>query len=458
MLELIQKINGVLWGWPTIILLLGTGVFFTIRTGCVQVRRMGLAFKETFGFLFEKEKKEKKPGEVSSFQSLATAIAAQVGTGNLAGVATALYSGGPGAIFWMWVSGFLGMGTIFAEAVVSQKFVQYQDGEKIGGPAYYIRYGLKSKFLAGFFAVAIILALGLMGNVVQANSIANAADSAFGLPKIVTGIFVAILVILIVGGGVSRITSVTEKIVPFMALFYIVGSLIIIFSNADKILPSLSMIVSYAFSPQAMAGGAAGVTMKTAFRYGVARGLFSNEAGMGSTPHAHALAKVKHPVQQGLVATLGVLIDTGIICTMTALVVLTTGALESGLTGAQLTQQAFTLGFGSFGTKFISICLFFFAFSTIIGWYFFGETNVKYLFGKIGVWPFRILVVLFIIFGTTVEVPLVWELADTLNALMVFPNLIGLLALSSLVVLINRDFEQNFLKGRPSEHINKETV
>lgn len=458
MLELIQKINGILWGWPTIILLLGTGVFFTIRTGCVQVRRMGLAFKETFGFLFEKEKKEKKPGEVSSFQSLATAIAAQVGTGNLAGVATALYSGGPGAIFWMWVSGFLGMGTIFAEAVVSQKFVQYQDGEKIGGPAYYIRYGLKSKFLAGFFAVAIILALGLMGNVVQANSIANAADSAFGLPKIVTGIFVAVLVILIVGGGVSRITSVTEKIVPFMALFYIAGSLFIIFSNANKILPSLSMIVSYAFSPQAMAGGAAGVTMKMAFRYGVARGLFSNEAGMGSTPHAHALAKVKHPVQQGLVATLGVLIDTGIICTMTALVVLTTGALESGFTGAQLTQQAFTLGFGSFGTKFISICLFFFAFSTIIGWYFFGETNVKYLFGKVGVWPFRILVVLFIIFGTTVEVPLVWELADTLNALMVFPNLIGLLALSSLVVLINRDFEQNFLKGRPSEYVNKENI
>lgn len=458
MLELIQKINGILWGWPTIILLLGTGVFFTIRTGCVQVRRMGLAFKETFGFLFEKEKKEKKPGEVSSFQSLATAIAAQVGTGNLAGVATALYSGGPGAIFWMWVSGFLGMGTIFAEAVVSQKFVQYQDGEKIGGPAYYIRYGLKSKFLAGFFAVAIILALGLMGNVVQANSIANAADSAFGLPKIVTGIFVAVLVILIVGGGVSRITSVTEKIVPFMALFYIAGSLFIIFSNANKILPSLSMIVSYAFSPQAIAGGAAGVTMKTAFRYGVARGLFSNEAGMGSTPHAHALAKVKHPVQQGLVATLGVLIDTGIICTMTALVVLTTGALESGFTGAQLTQQAFTLGFGSFGTKFISICLFFFAFSTIIGWYFFGETNVKYLFGKVGVWPFRILVVLFIIFGTTVEVPLVWELADTLNALMVFPNLIGLLALSSLVVLINRDFEQNFLKGRPSEYVNKENI
>lgn len=459
LLKLVEKANGVLWGWPTIILLLGTGVFFTIRTGFVQIRRMNLAFKETFGFLFEKEKKEKKEGEVSSFQSLATAIAAQVGTGNLAGVATAIFSGGPGAIFWMWVSGFLGMGTIFAEAVVSQRFVQYRDGEKIGGPAYYIRYGLKNetlaKFLAGFFAIAIILALGLMGNVVQANSIATAAQSAFQIPPIATGIVIAVLVMLIVAGGVSRITAVTEKIVPFMALFYIIGSLIIIFSNAGMIGPSFKMIIQYAFTPQAIAGGAIGATMKEAFRYGVARGLFSNEAGMGSTPHAHALAKVKHPAQQGLVATVGVLIDTGIICTMTALVILTTGALDSGFTGAQLTQEAFTLGFGSFGTKFISICLFFFAFSTIIGWYFFGESNIKYLFGKAGIWPFRVLVVLFIIGGTTMKVPLVWELADALNALMVFPNLIGLLALSSLVVLINKDYDNNFLQGRPSEFENK---
>lgn len=459
LLALVQKANGILWGWPTIILLLGTGVFFTVRTGFVQIRRMNLAFKETFGFLFEKEKKEKVAGEVSSFQSLATAIAAQVGTGNLAGVATAIFSGGPGAIFWMWVSGFLGMGTIFAEAVVSQRFVQYRDGEKIGGPAYYIRYGLKNeavaKFLAGFFAIAIILALGLMGNVVQANSIAAAAHSAFQVPHLVTGVVIAVLVMLIVAGGVSRITSVTEKIVPFMALFYIIGSLIIIFSNAGMIGPAFSMIIKYAFTPQALAGGALGATMKEAFRYGVARGLFSNEAGMGSTPHAHALAKVSHPAQQGLVATLGVLIDTGIICTMTALVILTTGALDSGFTGAQLTQEAFTLGFGHFGTKFISICLFFFAFSTIIGWYFFGEANIKYLFGKAGIWPFRVLVVLFIIGGTTMKVPLVWELADALNALMVFPNLIGLLALSSLVVLINKDYDNNFLHGKPSEFENK---
>ncbi|MDO5062295.1 MAG: sodium:alanine symporter family protein [Peptostreptococcaceae bacterium] len=466
MLDLVVKINGFLWGIPLIALLLGTGVYFTIITGCIQIRKMGLAFKETFGFLFEKEKKVKKEGEVSSFQSLATAIAAQVGTGNLAGVATAIMSGGPGAIFWMWVSGFFGMGTIFAEAVVSQRFVQYQDGEKVGGPAYYIRHGLKNetvaKFLAGFFAIAIILALGLMGNVVQANSIADAANVAFNLPKMLTGAMVAVLVMLIVAGGVGRIASVAEKIVPFMALFYIIGSLIIIFSNAGQIIPSFSLIFQAAFSPQAALGGLLGVTIKEAVQKGLARGLFSNEAGMGSTPHAHALANVKHPGQQGMVATLGVLIDTGIICTMTALVILTTGAFgakDAGgefFKGAALTQHAFTLGFGHWGTKFIAICLFFFAFSTILGWYFFGETNVKYLFGKAGVWPFRVMVAIVLVAGSTFKVDLVWELADTFNALMVAPNLIALLALSGLVVKIKKDFEGNFLEGKPSEYLNKE--
>lgn len=466
LLQVVGTLNSkVLWGWPSIILLLGTGIYFTIITGCIQVRKMGLAFKETFGFLFE-EKKEKKAGEVSSFQSLATAIAAQVGTGNLAGVATAIAAGGPGAIFWMWMSGFFGMGTIFAEAVVSQRFVKYVDGEKVGGPAYYIRYGLKNpvvaKYLAGFFAVAIILALGLMGNVVQANSIAASAKTAFNIPPVATGIFVSILVMLIVGGGVSRITSVTEKIVPFMAIFYILGSLIIIFMNFAHIGPAFAAIIGSAFSTQAAVGGAIGVSVKQAFRYGVARGLFSNEAGMGSTPHAHALAKVDHPGQQGIVATLGVLIDTGIVCTMTALVILTTGAYgvtdpETGalLTGAALTQHAFTAGFGAYGTKFVATCLFFFAFSTIIGWYFFGEANVKYLFGKAGIWPFRILVVLFLIVGSSVKVELVWELADMFNALMVIPNLIALLALSGLVVKIKNDYEKKFLNNQESEYRNK---
>lgn len=458
MLETVKSINGILWGWPLIILLLGTGIIFSVITGFIQFRKMGYAFKQTFGSLFEK--KEREPGEISSFQSLATAIAAQVGTGNLAGVAGAIVSGGPGAIFWMWVSGLFGMGTIFAEAVVSQRFVQVRDGQKVGGPAYYIRYGIKhpviGKFLAGFFAIAIILALGIMGNGVQANSISAAANTAFGLPPIAVGIGIAIIIMLIVAGGITRIASVTEKVVPFMALFYVIGSIIIIVNNADEIIPSLEMIFKSAFSSQAVVGGAIGVSIKQAFRYGIARGLFSNEAGMGSTPHAHAIADVRHPGEQGMVATVGVVIDTFVICTMTALVVLTTGALESGFTGAELTQHAFTEGFGSFGTKFISICLFFFAMTTIIGWYFFGETNVKYLFGKAGIWPFRVLVVAMIIFSTTVEVELVWELADTFNALMVLPNLVALLALMGLVHKIRKDFEGNYLKGLPSAYLNDE--
>lgn len=469
MLDFIKDLNSnILWGWPTILLLLFTGVAFSIMLKFIQVRKMGLAFKETFGFLFDKNKKELKKGEVSSFQSLATAIAAQVGTGNLAGVATAIVSGGPGAIFWMWLSGFFGMGTIYAEAVVSQHFVEVIDGEKVGGPAYYISKGLKhkglAKFLAGFFAVAIVFALGFMGNMVQTNSISDAAHAAFGVPKIAVGIVVAILVLLVVAGGVSRITSVTEKLVPFMAIFYILGSLVILGINVDKIIPALASIFSTAFSTTSILGGAMGVSVKMAFRYGVARGLFSNEAGMGSTPHAHALAKVDHPSQQGLTATLGVLIDTGIVCTMTALVVLTTGAFgtkvvvdgkEVFMTGGRLTQEAFFLGFGDLGLKFISICLFFFAFSTLIGWYFFGETNIKYLFGKAGVWPYRLLVVACIVVGASLKVDIVWELADALNALMVYPNLIGLIALFGLVYKINKDFENNFLKGQKSEYANK---
>lgn len=436
-------------------MLLGTGIYFTIATGCIQIRKMNKAFKFTFGPLFEQKKKStRQKGEMSSFQSLATAIAAQVGTGNLAGVATAIAAGGPGAIFWMWVSGFFGMSTIFAEAVISQQFIQYKDNQRIGGPAYYIRDGLKNKkiakFLSIFFAIAITIALGIMGNIVQTNSIAVSMETAFHVPPIITGIIIAILVMMIVKGGVKRITSVTEKVVPFMALFYFIGCMVIIILHAENILPTLRLIVISAFKPTAVVGGAIGVSIKQAFRYGVARGLFSNEAGMGSTPHAHALAKVDHPAKQGMVATIGVLIDTGIICTITALVILTTGALESGFTGAQLSQEAFRLGFGSYGTKFVATCLLFFAFSTIISWYFFGETNIKFLFGEKGVRPFRIAVVIFMIIGTLINVELVWELSDMFNALMVVPNLIALLALSKLVIHIRKDFEDNYLLGKPS--------
>ncbi|HCX63812.1 MAG TPA: sodium:alanine symporter family protein [Eubacteriaceae bacterium] len=452
---LTQSINQILWGPVMLVVLLGTGIAFTLKLRFIQVRKLKAAFWFTFGDLF---KKKKDTGEetMSSFQALSTAIAAQVGTGNLAGVATAIVSGGPGAIFWMWISGFFGMGTIFAEAILAQIFRKKSGGISVGGPSYYIEHGLRSKKLAAFFSIAIIFALGFMGNMVQSNSISEAVAGAFSIPPIAIGIVVAILVGLIIMGGMKRIAHFTEKIVPLMAFLYIFGSIVLLIFQADQIIPAFKMIFHGAINPQAATGGIIGVTVKEAFRYGIARGLFSNEAGMGSTPHAHAVAKVKHPGQQGLVAMMGVIIDTGIICTLTALVILTTGVLETGLSGAALTQEGFIRSFGGFGSYLIAVCMFFFALSTIIGWYYFGETNVRYLFGRKGVFPYRILVLLCIIVGTTMKVEIVWELADAFNGLMVIPNLIALLGLMSFVVKATQDYEHIFLKGKPSSYEDQE--
>lgn len=440
LLEIVKKINEVVWGYLLVFLLCGTGIFFTFKLKFVQLRKFKEGWHRVFGGINLRGDKAGSDG-MSSFQALATAIAAQVGTGNLAGAATAIASGGPGAIFWMWLSAFFGMATIFAEAILAQTFKQKVDGEVTGGPAYYIRKGLNNKFLAGLFSVSIIIALGFMGNMVQSNSIGDAFSTAFGVNPIVVGVVIAILAGFIFIGGVGRIASVTEKLVPIMAAFYIVGSLIIIIMNYANILPAFKMIFVGAFNPQAVMGGAIGVSVKQAVRYGVARGLFSNEAGMGSTPHAHAVAKVKHPVEQGTVAIVSVFIDTFVILSLTALVILTTGALDTKTTGIALTQEAFARGFGSFGHTFIAICLLFFAFSTIIGWYFFGEANVKYLFGKKALNIYRILVVIFIIVGSALKVDLVWELADTFNGIMVIPNLIALLFLSSMVSKSLKDYE-----------------
>ncbi|SHF08828.1 alanine/glycine:cation symporter family protein [Alkalibacter saccharofermentans] len=453
--EVVTEINSILWGPVMLFLLLGTGVIFTFKLKFIQIRKLKKAFKESFSNVFGKKYKADEDG-MSSFQALSTAIAAQVGTGNLAGVATAIAAGGPGAIFWMWISGFFGMGTIFAEAILAQVFKKREGGTVVGGPAYYIRDGLKNKYLAGFFSVAIILALGFMGNMVQSNSVGEAVSVAFGIPSLAVGIVVAIIVGMIIIGGIGRIASFTERIVPFMAVIYIVGSLVVVSLNWDSILPSLRMIIYGAFNPQAATGGIIGVTVKEAFRYGIARGLFSNEAGMGSTPHAHAVAKVKHPGQQGLVAMMGVVIDTGVVCTLTAMVILTTGVFETGLSGAALTQAGFVEGFGGFGAYFIAVCLFFFALSTIIGWYYFGESNVRYLFGIKGLMPYRIIVLACIVIGTVMRVEIVWELADAFNGLMVIPNLIALLGMVSLVVKVVNDFEDSFEKGKKSVYINKE--
>jgi AGCS family alanine or glycine:cation symporter len=442
-LSIIKEINYYLWGYLLIFLLCGTGIYFTITLKFIQVRKFKAAFKKTFsGVKFGQ--KAGKDG-MSSFQALTTSIAAQVGTGNLAGAATAIAAGGPGAIFWMWISAFFGMATIFAEAVLGQKYKQTVDGEVTGGPAYYISKGLGSKKLAAFFSVTIIIALGFIGNMVQANSI-GAAISSNSNVRLIVGVIVAALAGMIFIGGVGRIAAFTEKVVPIMAVFYIIGSLGIILSNYVDIVPAFKMIFVGAFNPRAATGGLIGVSVKEAMRYGIARGLFSNEAGMGSTPHAHAVAKVNHPAEQGLVAIVCVFIDTFIILTLTALVILTTGALDGTTTGIALTQKAFISGMGSFGGPFIAIALFFFAFSTIIAWYFFGEANVKYLFGKRALNIYRFLVLIFIILGSALKVELVWELADTFNGLMVIPNLLALLGLGALVRKTLRNYEDDFEK------------
>ncbi|MGR6837531.1 alanine/glycine:cation symporter family protein [Syntrophomonas erecta] len=446
MLSIAESINDVLWGPIMLFLLLGTGVYYTLRTRFIQVRKFGQAYRQVFGGAFKKEAADEE-GELSSFQALTTSIAAQVGTGNLAGVATAIASGGPGAIFWMWVSAFFGMSTIFGEAVLAQKFRTRREGVVVGGPAYYISEGLGQHWLAVFFAIAIILALGFMGNMVQSNSIAVAVNTAFGIPKLAAGFLVAILVAAIIIGGVKRIGQVTQYLIPIMAFFYFLGGIVIIFLNLDQVGPAFRSIFVAAFNPQAIGGGLLGVSVREAFRYGVARGIFSNEAGLGSTPHAHAVADVKHPAQQGLVAMMAVFIDTALICTMTALIILVSGADYTKSTGAVLTQIAFAQGFGAgFGPSFLAIALFFFAFSTILGWYFFAESNVRFLFGKKALRIFQLLVLLFVIFGTTLEVPLVWELADVFNGLMIIPNLIAVLGLSGIAMAVLRDYETGWIK------------
>ena len=448
MLELVKELNGYLWNVILIFLLCGTGIYYTFRLKFIQVRRFGQGLKLVFGHMSFKGKKHDN-GSMTPFQSLSTAIAAQVGTGNLAGAATAVMSGGPGAIFWMWMSAFFGMATIYAEASLAQNYKTTVNGEVTGGPVYYIRQAFKGnfgKFLSLFFAVTIILALGFMGNMVQSNSIGAAFAAVFetrgiNIPAFAIGVALAILAAFIFIGGTSRLAAFVEKFVPIMAVIYIVGGLALLVANFTQIPEVFKMIIVGAFSPEGVAGGAFGVTVQQAIRYGVARGLFSNEAGMGSTPHAHARANAKNPHEQGLSAMISVFLDTFIIVNITVFAIMTTGVYDTGLTGTALTQAAFTDFFGSFGDIFIAICLFFFAFSTILGWHFFGSVNVKYLFGEKAVKLYSALVIIFVIVGSTLKVDLVWELADFFNGLMVLPNVIALLALSGVVAKIFKTYD-----------------
>ncbi|MDL0089521.1 alanine/glycine:cation symporter family protein [Campylobacter gastrosuis] len=451
--QIINDINGFIWGpYFLITLLLGTGIYFTFRLKLVQIFKFKIAYRRLFGSFSLHGEAAGKDG-MSSFQAVATSVAAQVGTGNLVGASTAIIMGGPGAIFWMWVAAFLGMATNFAEICLAQIYKSKDDtGHVIGGPAFYISRGLGGRFgkiLAAFFAVAIILALGFMGNMVQANSISDGFASAFNVPKWFSGAVLALICTIVFIGGVKRITRVAEKVVPIMAICYVLVGLIIIGSNYKEIPDVFFLIFKAAFNPDAAWGGATGATIAAAMRYGIARGLFSNEAGMGSTPHAHAAAKAKHPVEQAVLGVMSVFIDTFVVLNITVFVILTSGVVEFSAVGKPvfegigLVQHAFSslLGAG-FGYAFIAVCLFFFAFTTIVGWYYFGEINIRYLFGKKGIKYFQILVVLFVFLGSILKVKLVWELADMFNGLMVLPNLIAILILSPIVVKLLRDYDK----------------
>ncbi len=463
LLKIVTSINNYLSNYMLIILLVAVGLYFSVRTRFVQVRCFGEGLKQVFGSFSLKGSKQQSG--LSSFQALATSIAAQVGTGNIVGACGAILVGGPGAVFWMWFIAFFGMATIYAEAIAAQKTrVVDEDGTVHGGPVYYIRSVFKGKFgkfLATFFAVAAMLALGFMGLMVQSNSIAESMTTAFGLPAWLVGLAVALLAGFIFIGGVQRIGSVTEKLVPFMALLYLAGGIIVLIIRAQYLADAFSMIFKYAFNARAIVGGSIGAAIYSAISQGAKRGLFSNEAGMGSTPHAHAQANVKDPHDQGVSAMIGVFIDTFVVLTFTALVVISTlftgeGALNpenytagmflegtaaaEGLTKTNLAQSAFGAAFGNIniGNIFVAVCLLFFAFSTIIGWNLFGRINANYLFGKKFNTLYSLIAVLFIFIGSLLKSDLVWELTDMFNYLMVIPNVIALFALGKVVSAVAR--------------------
>ena len=447
MLEVVQEINSYLSDYVLVFLLLSVGLWYSVRTSFVQIRCFKEGFSKTFGGLAKFG--QKQDSGMSSFQALATAIAAQVGTGNIVGASGAILTGGPGAIFWMWVIAFFGMATIYAEAVLAQATrVKDEKGNIHGGPVYYITKafdGSMGKVLANFFAVAITLALGFFGCMVQSNSIGATCSTAFGIPSWTVGLALVVICGTIFIGGVQRLAAVTERVVPVMAIIFLVGGVMVLLSRIQYIPETFGMIFYYAFHPEAIIGGGFGHALKTAISQGAKRGLFSNEAGMGSAPHAHALANVARPHDQGVVAIVGVFIDTFVVLTLNALVIISTlytadgilhtGAIPDGIGKANLAQTAFGTVFGAeAGAIFVAVCLFFFAFSTILSWNLFGKINVNYMFGKLGVKVYTAFSLLFIFMGTMTSSDLVWELSDMFNQLMVIPNAMALFALTAMVV------------------------
>lgn len=431
MLELLKALDAFAWGPPLLILLVGTGIYLTIRLGLLQVTRLPMAFQLIFT-------KDKGHGDVSSFAALCTALAATVGTGNIIGVATAIKVGGPGALFWMWMAAFFGMATKYAEGLLAIKYrTKDANGAVAGGPMHYILLGMGEKWrpLAIFFALAgVLVALLGIGTFTQVNSITESIQNTAQVEPAITTLILSIFVGITVFGGLKSISKVSTAVVPFMAIVYILGTLTVILFNIEKIPATLALIFTSAFSPAAAVGGFAGASIRMAIQNGVARGVFSNESGLGSAPIAAAAAKTNEPVEQGLISMTGTFIDTLIICTLTGLTILVTGVWSGELNGVALTQSAFSMVFSDFGSIVLTIFLVLFAFTTILGWNYYGERCFEFLFGVRFIWLYRVVFVVMVLLGGFIELDMVWIIADIVNALMALPNLIALLVLSPVVV------------------------
>nr|WP_249299132.1 sodium:alanine symporter family protein [Feifania hominis] len=439
--NVVNTVNAFVWGPFMLVLLVGTGIFFTVRCNFLQIKRFFFICKNTIGSLFGGSGRRSGKRGISPFQALTTALAGTIGTGNIVGVATAIIAGGPGALFWMWVSAFFGMATKYAEIVLAIKFRTVNErGEYVGGPMYYIEKGLHLKPLAVVFALFAALASFGIGNMTQVNSISANLRATFHIPPLVTGLVAALIVGLVILGGIRRIGSVTEKMVPFMAIPYLLGGVAILVVNRAALPDALSLVFREAFSFRAVGGGVAGYVIFNAMKYGVARGVFSNEAGLGSAPIVHAAADVDHPVKQGVWGVFEVFFDTILGCSVTAFAILTSGLLGSGIGDAEISSAAFELAFPGFGSIFVTVAMVFFAFSTILGWSYYGERCVEYLFGGGATVVYKIIYLAAIVVGATLNLSLVWKIADTLNGLMAIPNLIALLGLSGVVIKTTRDY------------------
>ncbi len=437
--SIIGAVNGFVWGPVMLILILGTGLYLTLGLRFLPIRKIS----KGFSLIWQGRKEGDQEGEISPFNALMTSLSATIGTGNIAGVATAIFMGGPGAMFWMWVAALLGMATKYAEAVLAVNYRETdEEGNHVGGPMYYIKNGLGDnwKWLAFAFALFASIAGFGIGNTIQANSVSDVLEKSFGIPELYSGIVLAVLVGLVLIGGIKRIAHVAGAVVPFMALAYFTAGIIIIAMNITEIPAAIGTIVTSAFTPTAAMGGFAGASVWAALQFGVARGIFSNEAGLGSAPIAHAAAKTNSPVRQGLIAMMGTFIDTIIICSITGLAIVVTGAYTSGESGAALSMLAFSTALPFVGEYVVTLGLIVFAFTTLVGWSFYGEKSVYYIFGQKAIIPFRILWVLVIPFGSMMDLKFIWLLADTLNAFMAIPNLIAIALLSPVIFKLTKEY------------------